>query len=219
VLFDIDWTLLMTDAGGLSFPAALAQAFGVFEPGGSVPFSGRTDRAVMRDLFTLYAIPPTWEHCRRFMAAYLEHLAVRLRTCPGRVLPGARPLLEWLLGREGIEPGILTGNMLAGARLKLIHSSLDHYFAFGGFGDDHLDRCDVARAAAEAGCRHLGGRPVGAVWVVGDSPVDVRCARSIGARAVAVATGVHTVAELVAEGPDVVVASLEDPALFEALVD
>ena len=38
--------------------------------------------------------------------------------------------------------------------------------------------------------------------VIGDTPADVRCARAIGARAVAVATGVYTLQQLQTTEPD-----------------
>ena len=48
------------------------------------------------------------------------------------------------------------------------------------------------------------------VWVIGDTPLDVRCARAVGARAVAVATGWHPHEELAAHKPDYLLADLSD---------
>src|SRR5262249_52470325 len=47
-------------------------------------------------------------------------------------------------------------------------------------------------------------------WVIGDTPLDVRCARAIGAKVVAVATGIHSVDELAASQPDLLLADLSD---------
>jgi phosphoglycolate phosphatase-like HAD superfamily hydrolase len=106
----------------------------------------------------------------------------------------------------------LTGNLRAGARAKLEHYGLFHHFAFGGYGDDHFDRDDVAREAwAEVQQRFRGTVSAERVWVVGDTPLDVRCARAIGAKAVAVATGWHAHEELAATQPDLLLPDLSDP--------
>jgi phosphoglycolate phosphatase len=113
--------------------------------------------------------------------------------------------------------GLLTGNVRAGARVKLGHFGLYDHFAFGGFGDHHLDRDEVAREAlAEVERRFNGRHSPERIWVVGDTPLDIRCARAIGARAVAVATGWHSEEELTAHGPDLFLTDLEDAGLLMA---
>jgi phosphoglycolate phosphatase-like HAD superfamily hydrolase len=115
--------------------------------------------------------------------------------------------------------GLLTGNVREGARKKLEHYQLDHHFAFGAFGDGHADRNDVARLALRESRNHVGGEiNCERIWVVGDTPLDVRCARSIGASAVAVATGHHTRDQLQAAQPDLLLNDLTDPTpLLRAL--
>src|SRR5207302_9949904 len=100
----------------------------------------------------------------------------------------------------------------AGARAKLGHFGLHEQFAFGGFGDHHLERDDVAREALDSTRQHLGGCvALDRVWVIGDTPLDVRCARAIGARVAAVATGLHPLEELAAAKPDLLLPDLSDP--------
>jgi phosphoglycolate phosphatase-like HAD superfamily hydrolase len=113
----------------------------------------------------------------------------------------------------------LTGNVRAGAQAKLGHFQLFDHFAFGGFGDLHFDRDDVAREALSAVQSHLDGEVnPERIWVIGDTPLDVRCARAIGARAVAVVTGWHSQEELSASRPDLLLPDLADPTLLlEAL--
>jgi phosphoglycolate phosphatase-like HAD superfamily hydrolase len=212
-LFDIDGTLILSGgAGKAALEGALASAFGITRLAGRVPYSGRTDRAIVRDLFALHRIEDTPANRARLVAAYLHHLPVCLATHDGRVLPGIAELLAALAGRPDVVVGLLTGNLRAGARAKLGHFGLGEHFAFGGFGDEHLDRDDVAREAlAEVHRRCNGSVPAGRIWVVGDTPLDVRCARAIGARAVAVCTGWHGREELAGHAPDLLLDDLSDP--------
>jgi phosphoglycolate phosphatase-like HAD superfamily hydrolase len=211
-LFDIDGTLIMSGgAGKAALETALAEEFGITHAIGKLELSGRTDRAILADLFRLHVIDDTPENHARLRAAYLRHLPRYLHA--GRVLPGIAELLAHLAERADVALGLLTGNVREGAKVKLGFFGLYDYFPFGGFGDLHLDRDDVAREALAEVRRQLNGtiHPEH-IWVIGDTPLDIRCARSIGARAVAVATGWHSLAELAEHRPDLLLADLADPA-------
>jgi phosphoglycolate phosphatase len=219
-LFDIDGTLLLGDGSGrAALEAALRAEFGHEGPLRTVSFAGRTDRAIVTELLAENGVEPTDEARERCMRAYLEHLPGHLRGRNARVLPGIVGLLEALAARDDAAVGLITGNLRAGARIKLAHFDLDRFFAFGGYGDDHHDRGDVARAALVDAGRHLGFEPkIERVWVIGDTPEDVRCARAIGARVVAVATGFASVEELRRAEPDLLLADLAEPrALLDLL--
>jgi phosphoglycolate phosphatase-like HAD superfamily hydrolase len=137
----------------------------------------------------------------------------------GQVLPGIGALLDCLQQHGKVAVGLLTGNVRDGARLKLGHYGLYHHFAFGGFGDHYFSREEVAREALTAVRKHLQIHVESEqIWVIGDTPLDVRCARSIGARAVGVATGWHSLEVLAAEQPDLLLADLSDPSRLLALV-
>ena len=116
---------------------------------------------------------------------------------------GVTEILSDLSDRDDIELGLLTGNFRHGASLKLSHFGIEHHFEFGGFGDRHHHRDDVARdAVGEIQARfgaNADGRPV---MIIGDTPADVRCARAVNATAVAVATGVFSSDTLEKESPD-----------------
>ena len=129
------------------------------------------------------------------------------------MLPGVVELLLRLRDREDVLVGLLTGNVRDGARVKLGHFGLYEHFPFGGYGDHHFDRDDVAREALAEVKRLLNGTADPArIWVVGDTPLDVRLHRAIGARAAAVATGWHTTEELADHRPDLLLTDLSDPA-------
>jgi len=212
LLFDIDGTLIKTGGAGVTaLMSAFSDLFRVAEPC-EVPFSGRTDRWIAHRLFRAHDIDDTDANWQRLQDEYLRRLAVYLPQREGMVLPGVTGLLNQLSQRDDVALGLLTGNSLGSAKLKLDHYRLSHYFAFGGYGDHFVNRDDVARDALTASCTHIGQEvPPDRVWVIGDTPIDVRCARAIGARAVAVATGWDSREQLVAAAPDLVLDSL-DPA-------
>lgn len=210
-LFDIDGTLISSGgAGKAALEMALAAEFGVTHAIEKLQLSGRPDRAIIGDLFRLHVIDDQPEHWQRLTASYLRHLPACLAAHNGRVLPGIVALLTEL-ARRHIPLGLLTGNIRAGAKVKLGYFGLYDHFTFGGFGDQHLDRDDIAREAMAAVKQRLNGQhSPERIWVIGDTPLDIRCARAIGARAVAVATGWHSLDELAAHEPDLLLADLSD---------
>jgi phosphoglycolate phosphatase len=138
----------------------------------------------------------------------------------GSVLPGVRELLTALSARGDVAIGLLTGNVREGARRKLGYYGLWEHFPFGGFGDEHTERCDIATAALAAARLHLNGQHGhGQVIVIGDTVHDIDCGRSIEAHCVAVPTG-HTTAEALRAGqPDVLVDTLNEVEPILALLD
>jgi len=210
VLFDIDGTLLDTaGAGKRAFAATFAEQFQITEISGEVGFAGRSDRAISLELMELHGVEPSPEHWRQFMKSYLKHLETTLASCQGRVLPGVVALLDQLQTVEHVLPGLLTGNLKSGAARKLAHYDLADRFEFGGFGDLWDDRNDIAAEALEQARVHARGELTGTM-VIGDTVNDVTCARSIGAFAVAVATGGASREALEAAEPDLLLADLTE---------
>lgn len=213
-LFDIDGTLLSSGgAGKVAIEAALVQQFGV-EIRTQVTYSGRTDRAIARDLLQFHGVDYCADNWHRLRRAYLELLPETLARHAGLVLPGIAQLLADL-NKRGIHLGLLTGNIRDGARIKLSHYGLYEHFCFGGFGDLHYDRDEVAREALDAARKHCTGDiALDRIWVIGDTPLDIRCARAIGARVAAVGTGWHSLDELRDAKPDLLLGDFSDPTPF-----
>ena len=224
-LFDIDGTLIRSGGAGQgAFDVILAEQFGITNGCEGVSFSGRTDRAILRELFERHTIEDTDENWLRFREAYLERLPTMLAERPGHVLPGVVELLAQLRDRDDVLLGLLTGNIAEGARVKLAHYDLFQYFHFGGYGDNHVDRNEVAREALEAATTYHADKVGSAngdtqVWVIGDTPLDVAAARAIDAQAIAVLTGWHSRERLEAAKPDVLFDDLTDVDALLALWD
>lgn len=204
LFFDIDGTMLNTGgAGQRAMELALVEDFGIDFPFDGVLTAGRTDRGISDEIFERYRLDDTPAERERFMRSYLERLPHCLQELPGALLPGVHELLDQLAQQDQCVLSLLTGNYVEGAWIKLRHFRIDHYFEFGGFGDQHALRDDVARQALANACVHL-QRPVDGhhTVVIGDTPADIQCARAIRARAVAVATGTYAADQLRPHAPD-----------------
>ncbi len=214
VLFDIDGTLVQTSRAGVrGMNAAFAELYDRADALQGVPIAGRTDRAIVSDALRAAGREPTAEAIAALRDAYVRHLAIEIRqpaTSAFGVLPGVMALLDQLATmRPEMPVGLLTGNFEQGAAVKLTHFGLWRRFPFGAFGDDHLDRRDLVPVACQR-CREAGLEvaPAGMI-IIGDTPLDIDCAHAHGATAVAVATGLYSVADLRAAGADLVIETLE----------
>ena len=223
VLFDIDGTLVQTSGAGVrGMTAAFVELHGVADALAGVAIAGRTDRVIVSDAFERAGLEPTAEAIDRLREAYIRHLSIEIsRPATGAfgVLPGVHALLSRLAAAGAAPVGLLTGNFERGAAVKLGHFDLWQRFAFGAFGDDHLDRRDLVPVAC-ARCREAGFEVTPArLVIIGDTPLDVDCAHAHGAAAVAVATGLYGVDALRATGADLVVETLEALADDDAWVE
>jgi len=222
ILFDIDGTLLASGgAGKVALEEALLAEFGLNGIQHHVPYAGRTDVAIGRDLLKAHGIDPTEARLKQLQESYLQRLPEALNRLKGKILPGVVSLLDALRAVEQpVLIGLLTGNIRRGASVKLGHFGIDHYFRFGGFGDGLLERDEVARAAwSEARLHHHPNElAIERTWVIGDTPLDISCARHIGAKVLAVSTGHHSKEELAVGKPDLLLSSLEGDDLLANLL-
>jgi len=212
VLFwDIDGTLLSTARAGIfAVEEAARETLGLEEADLSeLRSSGLTDHQVMEAAVRHLGHDPAAVDIRAMLARYERALPAKLPLRQGRVLPGVREILEDLEPRADVELLLLTGNTSAGAAAKLGHYGLDRFFAGGAFCVDGSERASIARRALEDV-----REPADRVFVIGDTPHDVEAGDAIGARTVAVATGVHDSATLQAAGAWVVLERLPDPRRF-----
>jgi phosphoglycolate phosphatase-like HAD superfamily hydrolase len=199
VLFDIDGTLIRTGGAGVkAFARVFDRVFNARDGFEKLKFSGRTDYSLVREFFLVHQIPVTRENFEQFFDYYAFWLDQELHSNHCEICPG---VLEFMEGLKRLRPapimGLLTGNIRLGAEMKLRHLQIWDHFHIGGFGDDHEDRNEIAAIARDRGSRLLGRRLDGKeIVVIGDTPLDIKCGRSISARVIAVATGGATMADL-----------------------
>jgi phosphoglycolate phosphatase-like HAD superfamily hydrolase len=222
LLWDIDGTLVLSGGAGMrALQTALRNVFGIEGSLADIDFGGRTDPWIMRQVFLKFDLPATPENFARYFEGYIAALPTELANPQARVLPGVREILDAVVAHGGIAQGVLTGNMRRGAQAKLEHHGLWGYFAFGAFADDSEHRNELGpHAVRRALERHGVNFAADDVWIIGDTPHDIACGKSIGARTLAVATGASTIDRLRAHQPTAVLENLADTAavlrLFES---
>ena len=215
VLWDVDYTLV--DTGGVGrhlYQAAFAELYGrdLPERATRANMAGRTDRAIVLEVLALAGVADPRGQVSLFEAALgrLAPSAAGMVAASGRAMPGAAAALDAFAAVPGVVQSLLTGNVRPVAEVKLeplgLVSHLD--LQVGAYGNEHEVRAELVRLArhraAVAYDADFGGE---ATVLVGDTPLDIEAALATGARAVGVATGQFTLAELLAANPH---AALED---------
>lgn len=220
ILFDIDGTLLTTDgAAKRAFHRALLEVFGTAGPITTHRFDGKTDPQIARELLSAAGLTDSAidSGFDAFWPTYLRELANELARPEHRTrrFPGVLELIDALAARsEDAILGLLTGNIEAGAALKLGSAGLDGArFVLGAYGSDRERRDELPAIAIERARPHSDTQLAGQdVVVIGDTPRDMTCGRALGVRAIGVATGRYSTDTLAAAGAHVSLPDLSDTA-------
>jgi phosphoglycolate phosphatase-like HAD superfamily hydrolase len=177
LLWDIDGTLIDGDRAGERALGRVLTEIYRRDLAGRLPVElpGRTDRAIMKDLLAFLEQPETEAERARFLEGYLGMLKETLPAGKARLLPGIRAALDAVHAHAEIHQALLTGNLREGARLKLTHLEIWHYFEFGAFADDSAVRNELGPFALRRAKEKLGiDFAPERVWIIGDTPHDVR---------------------------------------------
>ncbi len=214
-LFDIDLTLIRSPGvGTAAMNVVMNELLGVDDAFAGVDFSGRTDRAIIRDALRNHGHTPDGAAFETFIhdfeSRYIPVLERLLHERGGFILPGVRETLDAVRALPNVRVGVATGNFRRAAEVKLRYFGLDGYFADGGFADDAEDRAALVGIAID----RMGGRGDGRVFVVGDTSHDILAAVANGAVAVGVVTGASSPALLAAVGAAHVFDDLSQPEVM-----
>jgi phosphoglycolate phosphatase-like HAD superfamily hydrolase len=207
LLFDIDGTLINSSRiGRAALGRALVDVFGTAGALESYEFAGKTDRRIVHDLmigegWLEEAVRERHEQLDERMAVAGQALFTAETIWP---CPGVLPLLDSLRRREDVILALLTGNIRHTVPLKLAAAGIDPaLFMTGAYGSDSFDRNELFAVALDRVRRETGHHFTGEdVVIIGDTPADIRCARSGGGRAIAVATGPYSAEVLYQNRPD-----------------
>ncbi len=213
ILFDIDGTLFIGQGcGRMAVRLAMLELFGTCGALETYSFDGRTDWGTLIALleplgFSRAAID---RNVGQFGQVLARHMAAILPQFGVSACPGSLELVRALLLRNDCLLGILTGNVLDTVPIKLSAVGFDPaWFPIGAYGGEAPDRAELPPIALRRAV-DFHGTPMDQVVIVGDTPEDIRCARSIQARSVAVASGWVSRAELDRYEPTVSLDNLTD---------
>jgi phosphoglycolate phosphatase-like HAD superfamily hydrolase len=196
LFWDIDGTLLTTARAGVyAWEDAVRELTGREFELANVRIAGLTDYQIAMKTFETLGIDASEPFIRRFVDRYGELLPESLPRKQGKVMPNVREILDSLSQRNDVRSYLLTGNTRAGAHAKLTHYDLLQYFPGGGFADDPGDRASIAYRALDV-AKSAGNVDEDRLFVIGDTPHDIECAKAIRARTIAVATGGYSREEL-----------------------
>lgn len=221
ILFDIDGTLVHVrhDITRGALREVVRLGLGHDDELGDVELHGKTDRQILLEICDALGHTSDDRHarCDTMQDLLMEYWYRHLTADTVEVLPGVLNLLERLRGMENVKLGLLTGNLEAGARLKLAPHDLNRFFSFGAFGSDAVDRVQLPPIARQRAGEQGGEEfPYDQMLIIGDSHRDIACAQAWGIRSLAVATGMLDAGQLRGYGPDAVCESLADDSyIFE----
>jgi phosphoglycolate phosphatase len=228
VLWDIDGTLM--SAGPVArevFDQAVEHVLGRTIGGHGVSMSGKTDPQIALEIMERAGVPAA--EALPLLPRVLAEMELRLGrerariAAEGRTFPGVVELVTGLHDDLRVLQSVLTGNLLPNARVKLGAFGLDRFLDLesGAFGSDHQDRTALIPIALERVERRHGWRlEPRHVWVIGDTPRDLDCAKAGGARCLLVATGRIPIERLEGIGADAVLPDLSDvPGVLDLVLD
>lgn len=207
-LFDIDGTLLVSRDGvhRNALHQAMREAYGVDTTIDGIPYHGKTDLGILRAAVQRVGLsdqnfeanlPMALEVVRREVSANANQLAP--------VVCSAIPELLDELQTAGKLLGLASGNLESVGWLKVKAAGLHDFFSFGSFCDRNENRAEIFREGVLAAQRRLGESAQ--ICFIGDTPEDIKAARSVESQVVAVCTGIFKADELASHKPDACVTS------------
>jgi phosphoglycolate phosphatase len=221
ILFDIDGTLIESGGAGVrSLDYAFRDVLSAENIFADIRMAGKTDLQIVKEGLRKIGLPADNGYIPQILESYIAHLKKEILKSDKCLKPGVAAALEALVVlTDRYQLGLLTGNFEQGARIKLGSFGLNDYFASGAFGSDHEDRNQLLPIAVHrynnlSRVAFSGSDCI----VIGDTPLDVACAKPYNAACIAVATGPYTKQSLVDAGADIVMDDLSDTdSLIEIL--
>jgi phosphoglycolate phosphatase len=216
VLWDIDGTLV-TSAGSVAraFLDAVEQVTSRRPSPRGLDLGGRIDPEIASLL--LYSVGLDDTLVATVLACFKELVRARTDGLLEQInaLEGVVEVLTEVAA-AGVRQSVLTGNLETVGRMKLFAAGLIPPIDadFGGFGDDCRTRPEVGRRALDKLTASGWEGSARDCWIVGDTPRDLACAKSLGLRCALVASGRFPVESLAALGADIVIPSLVDPSVL-----
>ncbi len=195
LLMDIDGTLMEeSPTHTLSFNYACKEIYGVDTDIESFPRHGMTDTGIMYGLLKNMGIPEK-EIKNKLDIAFktmIGYVSENIAPADYKLLDNVRNILD-VLQANGHILGILTGNLEAIAKIRLEYAGIENYFVAGGYGSDNIIRSKLVDYAIQRYGKNIDRSEI---YLIGDTPLDIKAAREASTGAIGIATGVYSVSDL-----------------------
>jgi phosphoglycolate phosphatase-like HAD superfamily hydrolase len=214
-LFDIDGTLVT--GGKKIHHEAFDFAFKTIynQPDASVneiTVSGMIDTQILIEVLKLHNVPEqkAKEKLEEAMKAMVRYFERHKEKGNHMLINGVLELLQ-KLQKKKVPAGLLTGNVEQIGWSKMQSLGIKEYFTFGAFGNLAFERADLITIAKER-IEKLAGIaiPLNHFVIIGDTPLDIACARNGGIEVIAVSTGKYSKEALEKLNPDLAISSLHE---------
>lgn len=210
--FDIDNTLVQSSAGHVqTLIMAIKEIYGLETSINVINHHGMTDQEIIIRILEKYDFDG--KSVRSKLKKCMDHMQLQYAQIVQSenivILKGVFNLLT-KLDQKGFLLGLVTGNLEKIARAKLKKIGIDHFFTFGGFGSDHINRTNLIKIAIKRAEKKFGFVADNLIFHFGDAPQDMRAAREAGVIPIGVATGIFSPDELESAGAYQVVPNLKN---------
>ena len=225
LMWDVDGTLLLSGGAGMQAMLQVIKDYYFLDAFAfQSSLAGRTDSEILKSAVTFIRGRCHLSEVASLIIRYQMELPKWLPKYQGRIMKNVEKTLQYFQKEDSrYENCLLTGNIRMGAKQKLAHYKLDHYFNFDHsvFGELAEDRRDLARIALQRLQIAEQGATAADLIFIGDTINDVLCAQAIGARCLIVLDGSSKKREDFAEvAPWKILDALpDDPADLERLLD
>lgn len=204
IFFDINGTVIKRDSR-TDIPYAKAiDIYLELENGmDGVNTSARSDKDVFMEVLDKAGKTFSESLWNGFMEEYTKQLEAFKTTDVWRENADAVTFIE-KLSATNHKLSMITGELRIGAEYKLEKIGVWKHFPTGGFGEDGLRRFDIADTAFDK-AKALYGETYDEIFVIGDTLLDIKTARHLGAKVISITTGSNSREELEELNPDYIV--------------
>ncbi len=202
--FDIDGTLLVTRdlVHWNALHQAMLEVYDIDTTIEGIAYHGKTDVGILRAALNRAGIADAVfeKSLQKTLAVICREVQAHAEGIQAQVCPAIPEVLTEIQARKKLL-GVASGNLESVGWSKLKAARLGDFFTLGSFCDQQEMRSAIFDQAVNSARRSLGSDAV--VCFVGDTPEDVRAAKSVNAKVVAVCTGIFCKEQLWPHNPDV----------------
>lgn len=201
IFFDINGTLIKRDERtDIPFSKAVNKLLDSSEAMSGIDTSARSDKDVFLEILRKFEISFEDRLWDEFLDVYKEELESFKNTDVWRDNVDAVPFVK-KLKKFGYPLALITGELSIGAEYKLRKIGIWDCFLTGGYGEDGLKRYDIAEKALEK-VKKIKSISCLEIFVVGDTVLDIKTAKHINAKSIAITTGSYSRSKLMSGKPD-----------------